>query len=338
MVHIGSLAVGEFPLLLAPMEDVSDPPFRRLCKRYGADVVFTEFVSSEGLIRKAFKSLQKLDVYEEERPVAVQLYGADAEVMADCIDMVEAAGPDFIDINFGCPVKNVVCHGAGAALLKDVPRMVAITSRLVQKSRLPVTVKTRLGWDANSINIMEVAERLQDAGIAALTIHGRTRDQMYKGNANWDWIGAVKNNPRIRIPIFLNGDVTQPEQVAFIRQHYGVDGVMIGRAAIGNPWIFQQIKHYLATGTKLPDPDLAQRIQAIRFHLINESHWKGERLTVLEMRRHYTNYLKGIPFIKSYREKLVRLDSLAEIMAVLEALENLQTPELATAEPPTHAS
>ncbi|MCS6918063.1 MAG: tRNA dihydrouridine synthase DusB [Chitinophagales bacterium] len=321
MVQIGNLNLGAFPLLLAPMEDVSDPPFRALCKQHGADLMFTEFISSEGLIRHAAKSVQKLDFSEAERPIGIQIFGGDIEVMTDCVDIIEAARPDLIDINFGCPVKAVTCKGAGAAILKDVPKMVEMTSRIVRRSRLPVTVKTRLGWDAASINIQEVAVRLQDAGIAALTIHGRTREQMYKGEANWDLIGEVKNNPRIRIPVFLNGDVTTPQQVAFIRQRYGVDGVMIGRAAIGNPWIFNRIKHYLSTGNELPPPTIAERVAAVRTHLNHSISWKGVRLGVLEMRRHYSNYFRSLPGIKTYRDQLVRLDDAEEIFELLEHLE-----------------
>ncbi|MCS6990481.1 MAG: tRNA dihydrouridine synthase DusB [Chitinophagales bacterium] len=322
MVRIGHLQLGDFPLLLAPMEDVSDPPFRVLCKRHGADLMFTEFISSEGLIRHAEKSVRKLDLYDEERPIGIQIFGGNIEVMADCVEIIEAANPDLIDINYGCPVKAVTCKGAGAAILKDVPKMVEMTARIVRRSRLPVTVKTRLGWDASSINIMEVAERLQDVGIAALTIHGRTREQMYKGKANWDLIGEVKNNPRIRIPIFLNGDVTTPQQALYIRQRYGVDGIMIGRAAIGNPWIFNQIKHFLATGTELPPPSVAERVEAVRMHLRRSLEWKGERLGLLEMRRHYGNYFRDLPGIKAFRDQLVRLDTPQAVFSVLEQIEN----------------
>lgn len=322
MVRIGNLNLGTFPLLLAPMEDVSDPPFRLLCKQLGADLMFTEFISSEGLIRHAPKSVKKLDFSEAERPIGIQIFGGDIEVMTDCVQIIEAANPDLIDINFGCPVKAVTCRGAGAAILKDVPKMVAMTARIVQATKLPVTVKTRLGWNDASINIMEVAERLQDVGIAALTIHGRTREQMYKGRANWELIGAVKNNPRMQIPIFLNGDITTPQQAAFVRSRYGVDGVMIGRGAIGNPWIFRQIKHYLATGSEMAPPSVADRAEAVRLHLKHSMAWKGERLGILEMRRHYSNYFRELPGIKLFRDQLVRLDTADEIYRVLDQLES----------------
>lgn len=315
-VKIGSLDLGEYPLLLAPMEDVSDPPFRAVCKEQGADLMYTEFISSEGLIRHATKSVMKLDIYDEERPIGIQFFGGEIDTMVGCVEIIEAAKPDLIDINFGCPVKKVACRGAGAGILKDVPKMVKMTAEIVKKASLPVTVKTRLGWDEGSKNIVEVAERLQDVGIAAITIHGRTRVQMYKGNADWTLIGAVKNNPRMRIPVFLNGDVDTPEKVKLVREQYGVDGVMIGRAAIGNPWFFKQAKHFLQTGTHLPLPDIDERIRVCRLHLVKSMEWKGERLGILEMRRHYANYFHGYHNVKPFRERLVNAESLEAIDAV----------------------
>lgn len=323
MSKIGDITLPEFPLLLAPMEDVSDPPFRVLCKRYGADLMYTEFISTEGLIRNAAKSTKKLDFYEEERPIGIQIFGADIDVMKGCAQIVEEAGPDLLDINFGCPVKKVVCKDAGAGILRDIPRMVRLTAEIVKATRLPVTVKTRLGWDDTTKNIMEVAERLQDIGIQALTIHGRTRAQMYKGDADWTLIGAVKNNPRIHIPIFGNGDVDSPEKALAMRNRYGVDGVMIGRAAIGYPWIFREIKHFLATGSHLPPPTMEERVEACKQHLIKSVEWKGEVLGILEMRRHYTNYFKGIPNIKHYRNELVQLNSVSELFEVMDTIAGL---------------
>ncbi len=320
-MNIGNIALPDFSLLLAPMEDVSDPPFRAVCKAAGADVMYTEFISSEGLIRDAIKSKQKLDIFEEERPVGIQIFGGDEEAMAMSARIVEAVNPDLVDINFGCPVKKVVCKGAGAAVLKDIGLMVRLTKAVVQSTYKPVTVKTRLGWDDESKNIEEVALRLQDAGIQALAIHGRTRSQMYKGEADWQLIAAVKNNPRIHIPIFGNGDVDSPQKALEYKNKYGVDGIMIGRAAIGYPWIFDEIKHYLQTGETLAPPSIQQRVKVIKQHLFKSVQWKGEVLGVLEMRRHYTNYLKGYPNIKEFRQKLVNLSSLNEINEVLEEVE-----------------
>ena len=317
MTKIANIQLPDFPLLLAPMEDVSDPPFRVLCKRLGADVMYTEFISTEGLIRNAEKSLKKLEFYEEERPLGIQIFGADIEVMEGCVDMIMEVNPDLIDINFGCPVKKVVCKDGGAGILRDIPRMIRLTESIVKRSKLPVTVKTRLGWDDSSKNIVEVAERLQDVGIAALSIHGRTRAQMYKGAADWTLIGAVKNNSRITIPIFGNGDVDTPQKALEMKNRYGVDGVMIGRAAIGQPWIFREIKHFLATGTELPPATLEERVNYCREHLLQSIAWKGPVLGILEMRRHYTNYFKGIPNIKHYRNLLVTMDGMEELEAVL---------------------
>ncbi|TAN20293.1 MAG: tRNA dihydrouridine synthase DusB [Chitinophagaceae bacterium] len=317
MIRIGSITLPHFPLLLAPMEDVSDPPFRALCKEQGADLMYTEFISSEGLIRDAIKSRQKLDIFDYERPIGIQIFGGDDESMALATQIVDTTHPDLVDINFGCPVKKVVCKGAGAAILKDLPKMVKLTSAVVKSTHLPVTVKTRLGWDENSKNIEEVAERLQDAGIQALSIHGRTRTQMYKGNADWTLIGKVKNNPRINIPVFGNGDVLTPPQALAMKNKYGVDGVMIGRAAIGYPWIFREIKYYLETGILMPPPEMDERINICKSHLRKSIAWKGEVLGVLEMRRHYTNYLKGLPNIKEFRLKLVSAKQGEEVEAIL---------------------
>jgi len=308
MAKIGDIDVGEFPLLLAPMEDVSDPPFRALCKEQGADVVYTEFISCEGLIRDAAKSVQKLDIYEKERPVGIQIFGAVLDSMLRSVEIVEASGPDIIDINFGCPVKKVVSKGAGAGILKDIDLMVSLTEALVKHTNLPVTVKTRLGWDHDSIKIVEVAERLQDVGIKAISIHGRTRAQMYKGDADWEPIAAVKNNPRMHIPVFGNGDVNSPERAVEMRDKFGLDGAMIGRASIGYPWFFKEVKHYIKTGKHLPPPTLEQRVEAAKRHLKMAIDWKGEKLGVFETRRHYTNYFKGIPHFKEYRTKMVTSD------------------------------
>ena len=321
MVKIGNIDLGEFPLLLAPMEDVSDPPFRRLCKLHGADMLYSEFISSEGLIRDAIKSRQKLDIFDYERPVGIQIFGGDEEAMALSAKIVATVRPDLVDINFGCPVKKVVSKGAGAGVLKDIDLMVRLTKAVVSSTDLPVTVKTRLGWDENSINIEEVAERLQDVGISALTIHARTRSQMYKGHSDWSYIAKVKNNPRIHIPIFGNGDIDNPQKALEYRNKYGVDGIMIGRAAIGYPWIFREIKHYFATGELLSPPTIADRVAAARNHLIWSVEWKGERQGVLEMRRHYANYFKGLPNFKEHRQRLVTLDSAAEIVTALEEIE-----------------
>ncbi|WP_454948525.1 tRNA dihydrouridine synthase DusB [Capnocytophaga leadbetteri] len=320
MVKIGNIDLGEFPLLLAPMEDVSDPPFRRLCKLHGADMLYSEFISSEGLIRDAIKSRQKLDIFDYERPVGIQIFGGDEEAMALSAKIVATVHPDLVDINFGCPVKKVVSKGAGAGVLKDIDLMVRLTKAVVSSTDLPVTVKTRLGWDESSINIEEVAERLQDVGISALTIHARTRSQMYKGHSDWSYIAKVKNNPRIHIPIFGNGDIDNPEKALEYRNKYGVDGIMIGRAAIGYPWIFREIKHYFATGELLSPPTIADRVAAARNHLIWSVEWKGERQGVLEMRRHYANYFKGLPNFKEHRQRLVTLDSAAEIVTALEEI------------------
>ena len=323
MVKIGPIELPDFPLLLAPMEDVSDPPFRALCKEQGADVVYTEFISSEGLIRDAAKSVIKLDIYEKERPVGIQIFGANLDSMLRAVEIVEKSNPDIIDINFGCPVKKVVSKGAGAGILKDICLMEKLTAEMVKRTKLPVTVKTRLGWDHESIKIVEVAERLQDVGIKALAIHGRTRAQMYKGNADWAPIAEVKNNPRIHIPIFGNGDISSPERAAEMRDVYGLDGAMIGRASIGNPWFFKQVKHYFETGVHLDPISMSERVNAARRHLKMAIDWKGEVLGVLETRRHYTNYFKGIPNFKPFRTKMVTSDHSSDVFKAFDEVENI---------------
>lgn len=316
-VKIGNIDLGEFPLLLAPMEDVSDPPFRALCKKHGADLMYTEFISSEGLIRDAHKSVQKLDIYDYEKPIGIQIFGGEMDSMIRATEIVDAANPDIIDINYGCPVKKVVCKGAGSGILQDIPKMVRLTEAVVKATDKPVTVKTRLGWDDDTKFIVEVAERLQDIGIQGISIHGRTRKQMYKGQANWDLIRETKANNRLHIPVFGNGDITTPEKAAQYRKEYNVDGIMIGRAAIGNPWIFNQVKHYFETGENLPDASVKERVEAAKFHLIESIRWKGQTLGILEMRRHYTNYFRGLPGIKDYRMKLVTGDSEENILKIL---------------------
>ena len=321
MIKIGNIELPDFPLLLAPMEDVSDPPFRRLCKQHGADLMYSEFISSEGLIRDAIKSRMKLDIFDYERPVGIQIFGGDEEAMAMSSKIVTTVNPDIIDINFGCPVKKVVCKGAGAGVLKDVDLMIRLTQAVIDSTNLPVTVKTRLGWDDNSINIDEVAERLQDIGVAALSIHARTRAQMYKGQADWSHIARVKNNPRITMPIFGNGDVDTPEKALKYKNEYGIDGIMIGRAAIGYPWIFNEIKHYFNTGEYLAKPSVVNRVEAVRNHLTWAMEWKGERLGIVETRPHYSNYFKGIHSFKEHRQKLVTLSTPEELFAALNEIE-----------------
>ena len=318
MIKIGNIELPDHPLLLAPMEDVSDPPFRRLCKMHGADLMYSEFISSEGLIRDAIKSKMKLDIFDYERPVGIQIFGGDEEAMALSAKIVETVRPDIVDINFGCPVKKVVCKGAGAGVLKDIDLMVRLTEAVVKSTSLPVTVKTRLGWDEESINIDEVAERLQDVGVQALTIHARTRSQMYKGHSDWTHIARVKNNPRIKMPIFGNGDIDSPQKALEYKNTYGLDGMMIGRAAIGYPWIFNEIKHYFETGEILAPPTMVDRLEAAKNHLIWSTEWKGERVGIVEMRRHYTNYFKGIHGFKAHRQKLVTTDNLDELLQVFD--------------------
>jgi len=320
MLKIGNIELPEFPLLLAPMEDVSDPPFRALCKEQGADVVYTEFISSEGLIRNAAKSTKKLDIYTKERPVGIQIFGSNLESMLGAVDIVERTTPDIIDINYGCPVKKVVCKGAGAGILKDIPLMVSLTKKIVERTKLPVTVKTRLGWDEKTIKIVEVAERLQDVGIKAISIHGRTRSQMYKGFADWTKIAEIKNNPRMHIPVFGNGDVNSPEKAKEMRDEYGLDGAMIGRASIGNPWFFDQVKHYLRTGEKKQEPTIAERAEMSIRHLKMAIEWKGEILGVLETRRHYSNYFKGIANFKDTKSRILNEKNPETIIKELKAV------------------
>ena len=321
MVKIRNIELGDFPLLLAPMEDVSDPPFRALCKENGADLMYTEFISSEGLIRDAVKSVQKLDIFEYERPIGIQIFGSEIDSMIRATELTEQANPDIIDINYGCPVKKVACKGAGAGILQDIPKMVSMTAEIVKATKLPVTVKTRLGWDDNTKYIVEVAERLQDVGIEAISIHGRTRKQMYKGEADWSLIAEVKNNPRIKIPVFGNGDINTPEKALEYKDRYGVDGIMIGRASIGYPWVFNEIKHFMKTGTHLSKPSLSERVEITRRHLEMSIKWKGESLGIAEMKRHYTNYFKGIPHFKPYRTKLVTSFDLNEIYETLDLIQ-----------------
>lgn len=321
MVKIGQIELGDYPLLLAPMEDVSDPPFRKLCKENGADLVYTEFISADGLVHEAEKAFQKLDIFDYERPIGIQFFGGQLENMTVAAEIIESKNPDLIDINFGCPVAKVACRMAGAGLLRDIPKMIELTAAVVKSTKKPVTVKTRLGWDESTINIVEVAERLQDVGIQALTIHARTRVQMYKGEANWDWISKVKENPRLHIPVFGNGDVDTPQKALEYRQKYGADGIMIGRGSIGYPWIFREIKHFWATGELLAPPDIHERVRAARQHLTDSIAWKGLKLGVLEMRRHYAPYFRDLPHIKPYRAKLVTLMEPGDLFEVLSEIE-----------------
>jgi nifR3 family TIM-barrel protein len=328
MAKIRDLDLGEFPLLLAPMEDVSDPPFRFLCKEHGCDMLYTEFISVEGLIRDAEKSVQKLDIYDSERPIGIQIFGAELDSMLQATDIVIEAKPELLDINYGCPVKKVVCKEAGAGILRDIPKMIRLTEAVVKRSPLPVTVKTRLGWDDDSKHIVEVAERLQDIGIAAISIHARTRSQMYKGEADWTLVGEVKNNPRMKIPVFGNGDIDTPQKAKLYKERYGVDGIMIGRASIGYPWIFREIKHYMATGEILPAPTIAERVEAARQHLRHSIDWKGEKLGIQEMRRHYTNYFRSLEGIKHFRALLVTEMNPESLYDILEQISNHYSPEL----------
>ena len=323
MVKIGNIELGDFPILLAPMEDVSDPPFRKICKKFGVDLMFTEFISSEGLIRDAAKSVQKLDIFDYERPIGIQIFGSDIDSMKKAVEKASIVKPDIIDINYGCPVKKVTCKGAGAGILKDIPKMVSLTKEIVNCTNLPVTVKTRLGWDENTKYIVDVAEKLQDVGIQAISIHGRTRKQMYKGEADWSLIGDIKNNPRMKIPVFGNGDLFSAQIVKEKKERYGVDGVMIGRGAIGYPWIFKEIKEFLNHNKIIPQPSIQERVNTVRDHLNLSIKWKGEKLGILEMRRHYTNYFKGFTGIKNYRKLLVCEDSHSGLKKILTEIENV---------------
>lgn len=320
MVKIGKIELGEFPLLLAPMEDVSDPPFRALCKEFGADMMYTEFISTDGLIRNAEKSVKKLDIYDDERPIGIQIFGSDFDAMRTSAEIVERANPTLLDINYGCPVKKVVCKEAGAGILRNIPKMIALTKSIIDNTKLPVTVKTRLGWDENSINIVEVAERLQDIGVQALSIHARTRVQLYKGHSDWTWINKVKENPRLFIPVFGNGDIDSPQKALEYKEKYQVDGIMVGRGAIGNPWIFREIKHYFKYRKELPSPDVHERLYAVRKHLQRAIEWKGNNLGLLETRMHYASYFKGLRDIKEYRSRLVNTLDYNEVLDILEEI------------------
>ncbi len=323
MVKIGNLELGDFPLLLAPMEDVSDPPFRAVCKQNGADLMYTEFISSEGLIRDAAKSVAKLDIFDYERPIGIQIFGNEIESMREAAAIVEEANPDILDINYGCPVNKVACKGAGAGILLDIDKMVSMTAEIVKAVNIPVTVKTRLGWDNDTIRIVEVAERLQDVGIQAISIHARTRKQMYKGEADWSYLNQVKDNPRLHIPVFGNGDIDSPEKAQEYKNKYNVDGMMIGRASIGYPWIFNEIKHFLATGEKLAAPGLDERIAVAKKHLDFSVEWKGPKLGILEMRRHYTNYFRGMPNFKQYRTEMVTAETYEQVCEILEQVSDV---------------
>ncbi|MDR7128801.1 nifR3 family TIM-barrel protein [Algoriphagus sp. 4150] len=323
MVKIGNLELGDFPLLLAPMEDVSDPPFRAVCKQNGADLMYTEFISSEGLIRDAAKSVAKLDIFDYERPIGIQIFGNEIDSMREAAAIVEEARPDILDINYGCPVNKVACKGAGAGILLDIDKMVSMTAEIVKAVNIPVTVKTRLGWDNDTIRIVEVAERLQDVGIQAISIHARTRKQMYKGEADWSYLNKVKENPRLHIPVFGNGDIDSPEKAQEYKNKYNVDGMMIGRASIGYPWIFNEIKHFLATGEKLATPGLEERIAVAKKHLDFSVEWKGPKLGILEMRRHYTNYFRGMPNFKQYRAEMVTAETYEQVCEILEQVSDV---------------
>nr|WP_207758641.1 tRNA dihydrouridine synthase DusB [Algoriphagus lutimaris] len=300
------------------MEDVSDPPFRAVCKQNGADLMYTEFISSEGLIRDAAKSVQKLDIFDYEKPIGIQIFGNDIESMREAAAIAAEAGPDILDINYGCPVNKVACKGAGAGILLDIDKMVSMTAEIVKAVNIPVTVKTRLGWDNDTIRIVEVAERLQDVGIQAISIHARTRKQMYKGEADWSYLNLVKDNPRLHIPVFGNGDIDSPEKALEYKNKYNVDGMMIGRAAIGYPWIFDEIKHFLASGKKLEAPTIEERIAVTKKHLDFSVEWKGEKQGILEMRRHYTNYFRGMPNFKTIRTEMVTADSYEHVCQLLD--------------------
>jgi tRNA-dihydrouridine synthase B len=322
IMYIGNITLPDFPLLLAPMEDVSDAPFRMLCKAHGADLLYTEFVSSHGLVKGTDKTKKKIEILPEDRPIGIQLYGGNEETMAMATAIVDQVQPDFVDINFGCPVKGIVSKGAGAGVLKDLQLMVRLTEACVKATTLPVTVKTRLGWDEQTINIEEVAERLQDAGVQALTIHGRTRTQLYKGEADWRLIGKVKNNPRITIPVFGNGDIDSPQKALAYKNRYDVDGIMIGRAAIGNPWIFGEIKHYLLTGEEKAPPTVAERVDVCRQHLQKSAAWEGEWKAIREMRGRYASYLKGLPQLREiFFTSLMTLDNIEALLEIFERIE-----------------
>ena len=317
-MKIGTIDLGDRPVLLAPMEDVTDPSFRSVCKEYGADLMFTEFISSDGLIRDAAKTIAKMQVSDAERPIGIQIYGHIPDALVEAAVRAEAAGPDLIDINFGCPVTKIARRGAGSGMMREPDKMVEITRRVVEAVKLPVTVKTRLGWDDDNKIIVELAERLQDAGISALTIHGRTRAQLYKGTADWSLIGEVRRNPRMKIPIIGNGDITTPQGAKEAFDRYGVDGIMIGRASFGHPWIFREVKHYLATGELLPPMTVRERVALAHRHLDKSLAIKGEKVGVLEMRRHLSCYFKGLDNFKETRLKLVTETDPATLHALLD--------------------
>lgn len=317
-MKIGNLELPQNALFLAPMEDVTDPSFRFMCKEMGADMMFTEFISADGLVRDGGKSLKKLEIYDHERPIGIQIYGHLIEPMVEAALRAEAAGPETVDINFGCPVKKIAGRGAGSGMMRDVPKMVEMTRRIVEAVKLPVTVKTRLGWDDDNKNIEEIAQRLQDVGIKALTIHGRTRAQMYKGEADWTLIGKIKNNPAIHIPIIGNGDIDSPQRAKEMLDRYGVDGIMIGRATYGRPWIFKEIKHYLATGEILPQPTVEERVELAKRHLAKSLEIKGDKVGIFEMRRHFCNYFKGLPHFKDTRMTLVTSTDPQELLETLD--------------------
>ncbi|MBO7199815.1 MAG: tRNA-dihydrouridine synthase [Bacteroidales bacterium] len=321
MVKIANVEVGEFPLILSPMDDITDLPFRSLCKPYGVDMLITEFIAADGIIREADKSRKKMTFSENERPIAVQIFGHDELSLLQSLDFVEAVEPDFIDINWGCPVKKVAGRGAGSGILKDIPKMIAITDAIVKKSKLPVTVKTRIGYEETNKPIVEVAERLQDVGVQALSIHGRTKTQMYKGDADWTLIGKVKENPRMIIPIFGNGDVTSAEVALEKKNRYGVDGILIGRGAIGNPWIFEQTKRVIS-GLPQREIPIAERVEVCKKHLFAAIEWKGERTAIMEMRKHYGGYFKGIPDFKQFRIPLVTYSTLDELLPIFTDIVN----------------
>ena len=323
MLKFGNYILNNFPVALAPMEDISDPPFRYLCAKYGADFFITEFISSEGLIREVEKSLKKAEIKDYERPIGVQIFGNNPESMAKAAQVAEQMHPDFIDLNFGCPVKKIAGKGAGAGLLNNIPLLIEIAEKVVKAVKLPVTVKTRLGWDEKNKNILDITKQLQDVGVHAITIHGRTKKQMYKGNADWTLIGEIKNHPDIYIPVIGNGDITSPEIAKQKFDQYNVDAIMVGRASVGKPWIFKQIKHFSTTGENLPEPKIAEKVEIAKEHLIKSIEWKGEKTGVLEMRRHFSNYFKSLPNFKPIRLKLVTENDPKIIHEILDEIPHL---------------
>lgn len=323
MLKIGNITFDAYPVALAPMEDISDPPFRYLCKYFGADFLITEFISSEALIRNAEKSNKKLEINDYERPIGIQIFGNKIDSMVEAAKIAEKTKPDFIDLNFGCPVKKVAIKGSGAGLLKDIPLMVNITKEIVKAVKIPVTVKTRLGWDEKTKNIIEITQKLQDVGISAISIHARTRSQMYKGKADWELIGEIKNNPKITIPVIGNGDIDSPEKAKLMFDKYGVDGIMIGRASIGNPWIFKQIKHFLLYNRIIPQPSINEKVKLVKEHLKKSIEWKGLPIGIFEMRPHLSNYFKGIPNFKNMRIKLLTTNDPTELYDLLDEISKI---------------